>query len=72
MLTATTTRLHVRFDGRSEDLDMAQLDLCPDAGDDALRAALARRYGRPAADLDDYVVVREPQAIIVRPVAFYG
>jgi hypothetical protein len=72
MLMFETTRLHVRFAGRSEELDLAVLDLRPDASDAELRTALAQRYGCAAADLDEYVVVREPQAIIVRPVAIYG
>jgi hypothetical protein len=72
MLATETTLLHVRFAGRSEDLDLAVLGLRPDADDGALRAALARRYDCAAADLKDYVIVREPQAIIVRPLAFYG
>ena len=72
MLMFETTRLHVRFAGRSEELDLAALDLRPDASDAELRTALARRYSCAAADLDEYVVVREPQAIIVRPIAIYG
>ena len=72
MLLAETIRLHVRFNGRSEDLDLAALGLGCDAGDSELRAALARRYDCPTDALDEYVIVREPQAIVVRPVAFYG
>ena len=67
-----TVRLHVRFDGRSEDLDLEALGLCHDASDAELRAALARRYDRPAGALDEYVIVREPRGIVVRPVAVYG
>lgn len=72
MLMTSTPALHVRFAGRSDDLDLAALGLRPDASDAELRAALARHYDQPAAALDDYVIAREPQAIIVRPVAFYG
>lgn len=72
MLTTETLTLHVRFDGRSEELDFATLDLRPDAGDAELRAALARRYGCEIRALDEYVVVREKYAVIVRPIAFYG
>jgi hypothetical protein len=71
-LITETLRLHVRFDGRSEDLDLATLGLGHDAGDAELRAALARRYDCRADDLAGYAIVREPQAIIVRPIAFYG
>jgi hypothetical protein len=72
MLMTDTVRLHVRFDGRSEDLDLDTLGLRHSASDAELRAALARRYDRPADALDEYVIVREPQAIVVRPVAMYG
>jgi hypothetical protein len=72
MLAIETMRLHVRFSGRSEDLDLAALGLDGAAGDAELRAALARRYDCAVADLAEYVIAREPQAIIVRPIAFYG
>jgi hypothetical protein len=72
MLTLETTRLHVRFAGRSEELELAALELNGDATDAELRAALARRYDCAIVDFDEYVVVREPQAIIVRPIAIYG
>jgi hypothetical protein len=72
LYTAETQRLHVRFNGRSEDLDLATLALAPDASDTQLRNALARRYDCVVEALDEYVIVREAQAIIVRPVAFYG
>ncbi len=71
-LATETLRLHVRFEGRSEELDLVTLALSPQASDAELRVALARRYDCDAAALADYVIVREPQAIIVRPVAFYG
>ena len=70
--TTETLRLHVRFNGHSEDLDLSTLGLPHDANDTSLRAALARRYDCAAEDLAQYVIVREPQAIIVRPAAFYG
>ena len=72
LLTTETMRLHVRFNGRSEDLDLEMLGLSQDAGDAELRTALARRYDCAVEDLAGYVIAREPQAIIVRPIAFYG
>ena len=72
MLTMNPALLHVRFAGRSEELDLNALALRPDANDAELRAALAKRYDCAISELDDYVIVREPQAIIVRPVAIYG
>jgi hypothetical protein len=72
MQTIETMPLHVRFNGRSEVLDFRALDLDQSASDNELRSALARHYDRGVAELDEYVIVREPQAIIVRPVAIYG
>lgn len=72
MLIEPATTLHVRFAGRSEELELEALGLGAQPSDAELRAALARRYERPPADLDGYVIVREGRAIIVRPVAFYG
>jgi hypothetical protein len=72
MRTLDTSRLHVRFAGRSEDLDLASLDLRPNASDGEIRQALAKRYDCSPSVLDDYIIQREPQAIIVRPVAIYG
>jgi hypothetical protein len=72
MVEATALTLHVRFAGRSEELDMRALDLDERASDAELRAALARRYAVAPETLNEYVVVREPKAIIVRPVAYYG
>lgn len=72
MIATETLRLHVRFNGRSEDLDLETLGLHSAASDAELRAALASRYDCPVDDFTDYVIVREPQAVIVRPVAFYG
>lgn len=72
LMTNLSMPLHVRFRGQSEDLRVATLGVAPGASDDELRAALARRYDCALGDLDEYVIVREPQAIIVRPVAYYG
>lgn len=73
MQATETTVMHVRFAGRSEDLDLATLgSIGPNASDQAIWSTLASRYDCSAVDLTDYVIVREPQAIIVRPKAIYG
>lgn len=71
-LATTLLRLHVRFEGRSEELEFEALRLRPTASDSELVAALARRYDRKLIDFEHYVIVREPQAVIIRPEAFYG
>ncbi len=72
MATVAASLLHVRFAGRSEEFDLAELDLSPEASDADLRTALAKRYDCRIRDFDGYVIVRDVQAIIVRPMAIYG
>jgi hypothetical protein len=64
--------LHVRFQGRSEDLTFADLRLAPNANDTELMQALAKRYDCQPNQFAGHVIVREKQAVIVRPEAFYG
>lgn len=64
--------VHVRFDGRSEELSLAQLDLNAQATDVQIRRAVEGHFDLPAHALNTYVVVRASQAIIVRPEAVYG
>ncbi|GAB4152520.1 MAG: hypothetical protein Fur005_02720 [Roseiflexaceae bacterium] len=72
MVMLESPTLHIRFAGRSEELCLADLELTNAATDTEILKALARRYGTPPHVLKEYLVVREPQAIIVRPVAIYG
>ena len=72
MRMTETMRLHVRFNGRSEDLDLETLGLRQNAGDAELCIALSRRYHCHVDAFADYVIVREPQAIVIRPIAVYG
>lgn len=69
--TAIST-LHVRFDGRSEELPLAALDLGPHATDAELKRALEAHLDRPPGYLETYAVVRHSDAIVVRPEAIYG
>jgi len=64
--------VHVRFNGRSEELSLAQLDLNAQATDVQIRRAVEGHFDLPARTLDTHVVVRTSQAIIVRPEAVYG
>ena len=64
--------IHVRFDGRSEELTLAMLDLTSNATDAQIRQALVGHFDLPVNHLDSHVVVRTSQAIIVRPEAIYG
>ncbi|MBO0781925.1 MAG: hypothetical protein J2P37_24155 [Ktedonobacteraceae bacterium] len=64
--------VHVRFDGRSEELRLSGLNLLPGASDEQIKRAVAVHFDLPQRHLDDHVVVRTSQAIIVRPEAVYG
>jgi hypothetical protein len=65
--------LHVRYDGRSLDLDMLALRLNGSPSDGAIRRAVARHLDIAPAKLDAYVVDRcENGNLILRPQAVYG
>lgn len=64
--------VHVRFDGHSEELTLAMLDLTSNATDAQIRQALTSHFDLPDNYLDSHVLVRTSQAIIVRPEAIYG
>jgi hypothetical protein len=65
--------IHVRFEGRSRDVRVSDLDLGPLAGDGDIKYALARYLEIPEARLRDYVVDRhETGNLTVRPEAVFG
>jgi hypothetical protein len=64
--------LHLRFNGRSDELSLQALGLSPQSDDDQIKQALATYLERPLRELDRYVVARHRAAIVVRPEAIYG
>ena len=72
MVQLTNHVVHVRVDGRSEELTLAMLDLNDNATNEQIKVALAGHFDLPVHSLDNHVVVRTSQAIIVRPEAMYG
>jgi hypothetical protein len=65
--------LHVRFDGRSLDIPLNDLDVGPDSGDREIKHALAGNLDVPEGKLRDYVVDRhETGNLTVRPEAVFG
>ncbi len=75
-MTRTTlhngTALHVRCEGRSDELTLGVLGLDRQASDESIKRAVAVHYERPVHDFDDYVLVRYDQAVVLRPEAIYG
>jgi hypothetical protein len=64
--------IHVRFHGRSEELTRGSLALSDMAQDTELKQAIAQHFDLPPHTLDQHVVIRTSQAVIVRPAAIYG
>jgi hypothetical protein len=64
--------IHVRFDGRSEELTPAMLNLGDNATDEQIKQAITCHFDLAARYLANHVIVRTSQAIIVRPEAIYG
>lgn len=71
--TQSERMLHVRFQGQSRDLRLAELDLGPLPSDQEVKQALARRLDVSVEKLRDYVVDRNPSGnLTVRPEAVFG
>ncbi|GCE28404.1 hypothetical protein KDA_38880 [Dictyobacter alpinus] len=64
--------VHVRVNGRSEELPFAQLGIAQNSTDSQFKDAVARYLDLPTDSLTDHVIVRTTQAIIIRPEALYG
>jgi hypothetical protein len=65
--------LHVRFEGRSRDIPLAELDVGLHSSDAAIKQALARNLGVAEGKLRDYVIDRhETGNLTVRPEAVFG
>jgi hypothetical protein len=65
--------VHIRFEGRSVDIPLAELDLGPLSNDADIKTAVARHLEISAPRLRDYVVDRhETGNLTVRPEAVFG
>ena len=65
--------VHVRVDGRSLDVPLAQLDLGEASTDHDVKRAVALHLEVPEASLRDYVIDRhETGNVTIRPQAVFG
>ncbi len=65
--------IHIRFEGRSFDVEPRQLGIASNAQDTVIKARIAQHLDVKADRLNAYVVDRRPSGdIIVRPEAVYG
>ncbi len=65
--------LHVRFEGRSYDLQPRRLGLNGTLSDRQIKVRLAQHFDSPLERWEGYFVERRPNGdVIVRPEAVYG
>jgi hypothetical protein len=65
--------LHIRFEGRSYDVPLSELDLGPLSTDEDVRTALAHYLDVPTRSLRSYVIERHANGnMTVRPEAVFG
>jgi len=65
--------IHIRFEGQSQDIPQAELDVGPSSSDAQVKRALAYRFGVSEARLRDYIIDRhETGNMTVRPEAVFG
>lgn len=67
-------QVHIRYEGRSIDISLAQLDIGPDSNDQEIRRVLANYLEAPIEKLNNFAIDkhRETGNITVRPQAVFG
>ena len=72
-MVAQAPLLHVRFDGRSVDIPLGDLDVGRQSSDQQIKQATARYLDVPASELRAYIVDRhETENLTIRPQAVFG
>jgi hypothetical protein len=65
--------VHVRFEGRSYDLDETEIGVRAEMDDEMVKARLASHLDVGPKRLDGYVLDRAPNGnLVIRPEAVYG
>jgi hypothetical protein len=73
MATQTLNVIHVRFNGRSQDIPLEAIDLSQDASEARIRDQLSRYLEVPLRQMDSYVIDRHPNGnLTLRPEAVFG
>lgn len=69
----TVAVLHLRFEGRSRDIALGDLDIGLNTSDEAVKNAVAKFFELSTAQLNDYVVERHENGnLTLRPEAVFG
>jgi hypothetical protein len=74
-LTQTNTAtIHIRYSGRSIDLDLNQLDIGPLSNDGQIREAVASHLGVPSVKLQQFEIDRNTVTgdLTLRPAAVFA
>jgi len=72
-MIAQESLLHVRFNGRSVDIRLSDLDIGQVSTDQEIKTATAGYLNVPVREFHDYVVDRhETQNMTIRPQAVFG
>ncbi|BAZ29999.1 hypothetical protein NIES4074_24480 [Cylindrospermum sp. NIES-4074] len=65
--------VHIRFEGRSYDLNESQIGLTANMNDTTIKQRLAQHFEVPLNRFESYIIDRRPSGgFIVRPEAVYG
>lgn len=73
LILQNAPRLHVRFEGRSWDVLLADLELGGLSSDSDIRQATARHFDVPAGKFNAYLIERHGNGnLTVRPEAVFG
>ncbi len=73
VISRNTPQLHVRFEGRSWDLPLSDLDLGTHSSGEAIRQALAGYLAVKEASFRRYVIERHANGnLTIRPEAVFG
>jgi hypothetical protein len=72
-MVAAQTTLHVRYDGRSADISLAELDVGRVSTDAAIKQAVANYLAMPVEKFRHYTIDRhETGNLTIRPEAVFG
>ena len=73
-MITTNPQAHIRFDGRSFDVPLSELDIGVLSSDDQIRRAIADFLQVPAAKLNAFAVEKNEETgeVMLRPEAIFG
>lgn len=71
-MNAADRQIHVRYNGRSWDINYSELDLGDSSTDNDVKREVANYLDAPVSKLNDFVVDRSEYDLNLRPQATFG